>query len=86
LSERFSTGWKVTVDGTSIPILRAEIDFMGCVAPVGNHTIHFTFDPASVRNGRLISGITLVLLILYSVCRVVFLINPTWRTPKIPNQ
>lgn len=71
LSERFSGGWTATVDGASIPILRAEIDFMGCLAPVGDHTIRFAFDPASVRNGRLISTITLLLLGLYAACRVV---------------
>ena len=70
LSERYSRGWKATVNGTPIPILRAEIDFMGCVAPVGDVTIRFSFDPASVRNGRLISACTLLLLGLYGLCRI----------------
>ena len=70
LAERFSGGWTAIVDGTPIPILRAEIDFMGCVAPAGDHTIRFAFDPASVRIGRLITTMTLLLLSLYMVCRV----------------
>ena len=71
LSERFSDGWKATVDGATVPLVRAEIDFMGCVVPVGDHTVRFTFDPASVRNGRLISTMTLLSLCLYAACRVV---------------
>ena len=85
LAERFSGGWKATVDGTPIPMLRAEIDFMGCVAPVGNHTIRFIFDPASVHHGRLISTMTLLLLGLYTVCRAV---SSKWtsapRTAEFP--
>ncbi len=69
LSERFSRGWKATVNGTPIPILRAEIDFMGCVAPVGDGTIRFSFEPATVRNGRLVSAFGLLLLSLYVLCR-----------------
>ena len=70
LSERFSDGWKATADGVPIPILRAEIDFIGCIAPFGDHTIRFAFQPSSVRNGRLISAVTLLLLGLFAVCRV----------------
>ncbi len=70
LAERFSGGWKATVDGIPISILRAEIDFMGCVAPVGDHTIRFIFDPVSLRNGRQISIMALLLLGLYAAFRV----------------
>ena len=64
---------QINVTRTSIlrSILRAEIDFMGCVAPVGDHTIRFIFDPVSVRNGRQISAIALLLLGLYAAFRVV---------------
>ena len=80
LSERFSGGWSATIDGTPIPILRAEIDFMGCVAPVGDHTVRFAFDPASVRNGRLISTMALLLVSLFAVCRVVAAKWAGWYT------
>lgn len=71
LSERFSSGWTVTIDGVVAPIARAEVDFMGCVVPGGTHTVQFRFDPISVRNGRLISGIALMFLCLYIVGRMV---------------
>jgi hypothetical protein len=75
LSERFTGGWTATVDGASVSIVRAEIDFMGCVAPVGDHTIRFAFNPASVHNGRLISATTLLSLCLYAACRFVSLMR-----------
>lgn len=79
LSERFSDGWNATVDGATVPIARAEIDFMGCVAPAGEHMIRLTFDAASVRNGRLISAMTLLLLSLYAACRFMTLMRRPFR-------
>ena len=71
LSERFSSGWQAKVDGKLISIMRAEIDFMGCITPVGEHTICFAFAPTSVRHGRLLSTLTLLLLNVYAACRIV---------------
>lgn len=70
LSERYSSGWKAIVDGTQLPVIRAEADFMGCMVPAGNHVVLFQFAPASVQNGRLISLGAIVLMILYVIGRV----------------
>lgn len=71
LSERFSTGWTASVKDSPLPILRAEVDFMGCVVPGGNHTLRFAFEPVSVRNGRLISVIALILVSAYAAIRLI---------------
>ncbi len=71
LSERFSTGWTASINGSTVPILRAEIDFMGCIVPVGNHTVRFSFKSVSVKNGRLISATALILLSAYAAIRLI---------------
>lgn len=71
LSERFSTGWTASIGDTPLPLLRAEIDFMGCVVPSGNHTLRFVFEPVSVRNGRLVSFIAVILVSVYAAIRLI---------------
>ena len=78
LSERFSTGWKASIEDSAVPIVRAEIDFMGCVVPAGDHTVRFSFEPVSVKNGRLISAMAMFLLSVYSVIRLI-----PWRPFRV---
>ena len=70
LSERFSTGWTASIQDSPVPILRAEIDFMGCVVPAGEHRVRFAFEPVSVKNGRLISAIAIILVSVYAAIRL----------------
>ena len=82
LAERFSFGWKATVDGVPASIMRADVDFMGCVVPVGSHTVEYVFEPMSVQNGRMISAGTLLLLCVYAVGRVTATRLKHSATPK----
>lgn len=77
LSERFSTGWVATIGDSPASILRAEIDFMGCVVPAGDHKIRFSFEPLSVKNGRLISSIAMILVSVYAAIRLM-----PWRRSR----
>jgi len=71
LAERFSTGWTASIMDAAVPIVRAEIDFMGCVVPAGEHTVLFSFEPVSVKNGRLISAMAMILVSVYAVIRLI---------------
>jgi uncharacterized membrane protein YfhO len=46
------------VDGSPVPILRADIMFRAVELPAGTHTVEFRFEPLSVNIGLWISGIT----------------------------
>ena len=48
-------GWKLEVDGTPTPILRANRMMRGAFVPEGNHTLVYTYCPASLRFGLLLS-------------------------------
>jgi hypothetical protein len=69
LSERWSAGWKVTVDDRPVQLLRAEVDFMGCIVAAGQHSVKFSFEPSSVEIGARISKVTLLLLLVYVAVR-----------------
>lgn len=41
------TGWKATIDGNDLKIIRTNHNFMGAVVPKGTHTLEFTYAPDS---------------------------------------
>ena len=55
LSESYSPGWKVTVNGEWSSVFRAEVDYMACVIPAGQSRVLFRFEPDSVTAGFRIS-------------------------------
>jgi hypothetical protein len=65
VSESHAPGWQVRIDGRPGTIERVNGDFLGCVVGAGSHTIEFTFAPAALRWGRLLSlaGLLGVLLL-----------------------
>ena len=71
LAVRFSRGWRATVNDTATDVVRAELDFMGCVVPAGRNTVQFRFEPTSVTTGRRISLLALLLLAVYVAARVI---------------
>src|SRR5262249_29272841 len=52
-------GWECTVDGETVPVRRGDYLFRAVRLPPGGHEVVFTFDPASYRWGRLVSGVAL---------------------------
>ena len=66
LSESFSPGWKVTVNGERFSVFRAEVDYMACEIPAGQSRVQFRFEPNSVTTGLRISAASLLLLLLGS--------------------
>jgi hypothetical protein len=53
LSDRYSDGWRVTLDGAPAPLFRAEYLFRAVAVPPGEHQVEFRYRPASVRAGAL---------------------------------
>ena len=48
-------GWIATLDGATMPILRAYGALAAVVVPAGDHTIVFSYDPLSYKVGAIIS-------------------------------
>ncbi|MSU83839.1 MAG: hypothetical protein EXS21_01820 [Pedosphaera sp.] len=69
LNDRWHPDWKVTVDGQSTPLLRANFLMRGVSVAAGKHTVEYRFDPphqtlwvslAAVATGLLLVGILIL--------------------------
>ena len=70
LNDRFDPEWKVTVDGASKPLLRANFTMRGVQVPAGEHTVEFRFERpvramyvsiAAIALGIVLSGLLFVM-------------------------
>jgi len=64
VSESYHPGWRAEVDGHPRAVLRANGDFLGCVVGAGEHEVVLEFRPQSLRNGRLVSCLGLILMLI----------------------
>ncbi len=60
VSEMFFAGWRATIDGAEVPILRANYLFRGVVVPPGAHTVVFEYRPLVAMFGAALSLVALV--------------------------
>ncbi|MEO0334228.1 MAG: YfhO family protein, partial [Bacteroidota bacterium] len=51
----YPDGWEVTIDGQETDYFRANYAFRALTIPAGQHTIEFSFNPASYRVGSIVS-------------------------------
>jgi hypothetical protein len=65
LSEVWYPGWRATVDGVPAPVLRANYAFRAVRLGPGQHQVRLTFTPRSWRMGLAISGLTLLILVVW---------------------
>jgi hypothetical protein len=65
LSEVWYPGWSATVDGVPAPVLRANYAFRAVRLEPGQHQVRLTFAPRSWRMGLVISGLTLLILVVW---------------------
>ena len=68
LTDNFALGWKASVDGKNVPILRANYTFRAIKITEGKHTVRFWYDPWSFKLGVYLAiggliGILIMILI-----------------------
>ncbi len=66
----YPKGWRATIDGNEVPILRADYVLRALSVPGGKHTIEFTFEPKPYTVGNKItfaSSWALLLLVVGSI-------------------
>ena len=67
LSDVYDPGWYALVDGTKTSINRADYDFRAVAVPAGEHIIEFKYFPSKLTFALLLSGSTLLLLLVGSL-------------------
>ena len=73
LSERYHPGWRVRSGERIGSVLRVYGDFLGCVIEPGAYEVALSFQPASLRQGKLATLAGLILLLAYLVFRLRYL-------------
>lgn len=61
----YSKGWKANIDGKPTEIINADIAFMSVAVPQGKHTVTFSYNTPWSIEGRIVSGITVLVVIVY---------------------
>ncbi|HUS14917.1 MAG TPA: YfhO family protein, partial [Chloroflexia bacterium] len=56
LAESLAPGWRATLDGHPVDILRTNYLSQGVVVPAGTHTVELRYFPDSLLYGGLVSG------------------------------
>jgi hypothetical protein len=66
--ESCAKGWKASINGHPVPVVRADFLFQAVHVPAGIHRVHFKYSPDSFRYGlaiSLLSALGLLLLFVY---------------------
>ena len=63
LADLFDPGWRLVLDGSPAPILRANLLMRAAAVTAGTHTLVYTYEPASIRLGAGGTAIGLIALI-----------------------
>ena len=73
----YPVGWKASIDGKPVEILRANYVLRALEVPEGDHVIEFSFEPSSYSIGNLVSLIFNVLILLTFVGALYFNVKGT---------
>ena len=65
-SERFAPGWRATIDGQDVPVLRVDGLLRGICVPQGEHSVAFAFRPFTLFLGACLSGLALLVVTFLS--------------------
>lgn len=60
-------GWKASIDGNPVEHYRVNYTLRALDVPAGQHTVHFEFDPDSVRRGDMIATVMVCLMYLIMI-------------------
>ncbi len=66
LTDTYFPGWRATLDGLPIPILRANYLFRAVVLPPGRHEVIFAYAPRSFTAGASLTVLSALLILIFA--------------------
>ena len=67
LADAYAPGWRATLDGRPVPILRADGLFRAVALPAGEHTVEMEYRPADVVAGLVLGLVGVLLVSVYGI-------------------
>ncbi len=67
LADSYYPGWKAYLNGNETEIFAANLNQRAIVVPAGRSEVVFKYEPESLRIGKLVTGVTLVILLLIGI-------------------
>jgi hypothetical protein len=67
LSQTWFPGWKATIDGEQVPVLRANAALTGILLPPGSHEVRFVFRPFTFVLGAVITILTTLVVVAFII-------------------
>lgn len=64
LADSYYPGWKAYIDGNEVEIIPANLNQRAIIVEKGEHQVEFKFEPDSFRKGAMISGVSLLFILL----------------------
>ncbi|MDP4283479.1 MAG: hypothetical protein Q8891_03580 [Bacteroidota bacterium] len=71
----YPRGWNAFIDGKKADYIKTDYVLRGMYVPAGDHKIEFRFEPSSYTNGRMISIIANLIVMLILIITIVFFIK-----------
>lgn len=67
LADTYYPGWSASIDGTPVPVYRANLSVRAISLPAGQHDVRFTYDPPRLRTGLIVSAAALTMLLVWII-------------------
>lgn len=77
LADNYYPGWRASIGGRPVDVVRANHTFRGVVVPAGEHVVEFTFRPTDLYTGMYITLGGFLLLAAYGLVLLVRARRPT---------
>ncbi|MBC8088756.1 MAG: hypothetical protein H7Z40_15940, partial [Phycisphaerae bacterium] len=82
ISENYYPGWRATVNGVSVPVVRAAFNLVGVPLPDGARAVTFTFQDERYATGRMITLLSLLASVLLIVPALVRYFRNRHASPR----
>lgn len=69
LADAFDPGWRATLDGAPVPVLRANLAFRAVQAPAGRHRVEMVYRPRGLWVGVAVSAAALLVTLVLGARR-----------------
>jgi uncharacterized membrane protein YfhO len=72
LADTFYPGWTASIDGSPVPLYRANLSVRAIQLPAGRHDVRFAYDPPGFRTGLVVTGTAIAALLLWVIAAAGF--------------